>query len=119
MSFAGGKGFIRELVGGEGGEGFVASDAEGALDVFVHFKAIVAEEGVYKALKPGQHVSYIIETQGSRLCAADVRAPDGGPAVLAEVEQGASPRSAGGGWPLFVFGCPSWPRLEPSRCPFC
>ncbi|NLF28115.1 MAG: cold-shock protein [Clostridiales bacterium] len=58
----------------EKGFGFIANDSGGD-DVFVHFSAIVSDNG-YKSLKDGQAVTFDVETDpknSGKLRAANVR----------------------------------------------
>ena len=84
-AFSSGHGFIRQL----NPDGSEVEVNGGPVDVFVHFKAIVADaEGVFRALHVGQQVSFVLDSSSGRVCAGDVRAPNGGPAVVAEPEPG-------------------------------
>ncbi len=58
----------------EKGFGFIAND-DGSDDVFVHFSAIVSDNG-YKSLQEGQSVTFEVETDpknSSKLRAKNVR----------------------------------------------
>jgi CspA family cold shock protein len=60
------------------GYGFISND-DGGSDVFVHFSAIVSENGGYKTLTEGQHVTFDIEADpksNGKLSASNVRNAD-------------------------------------------